>query len=147
MFRVNLLESQDADACVKQILTWADAQPADQPLAIATSDELEGVEKNQASLGRQGAAALADRILGEVARGLYAKGFRKFVVAGGETSGQVVNALGIARVEVSVFDELGGGYCHQAAPEPVSLVLKAGALGQADFFFRALERMRLAEQH
>jgi uncharacterized protein YgbK (DUF1537 family) len=147
VFRVNLLESQDADACVQQILSWADAQPADQPLAIATSDELEGVEKNQASLGRQGAAALADRILGEVARGLYAKGFRKFVVAGGETSGQVVNALGIARVEVSVFDELGGGYCHQAAPEPVSLVLKAGALGQADFFFRALERMRLAEQH
>ena len=65
------------------------------------------VEKNQASLGRQGAAALAEGILGEVARGLYAKGFRKFVVAGGETSGQVVNALGIARVEVSVFDELG----------------------------------------
>ena len=147
VFHVNLLESQNADACVEQILAWVDNQPADQPLAIATSDELEGVEKNQASLGRQGAAALADRILGEVARGLYAKGFRKFVVAGGETSGQVVNALGIARVEVSVFDELGGGYCHQAAPEPVSLVLKAGALGQADFFFRSLERMRLAEQY
>jgi uncharacterized protein YgbK (DUF1537 family) len=97
-------------------------------------------------LGREGAAVLADRIIGEVARGLFALGFRKFVVAGGETSGQVINSLDIARVEVSAFDELGGGYCHQSAPEPVSLVLKAGALGQDDFFFQALDRMRLAEQ-
>ena len=98
-------------------------------------------------LGREGAAALADHIIGEVARVLLGMGFRKFVVAGGETSGQVINSLDIASVEVSAFDELGGGYCHQSTPEPVSLVLKAGALGQDDFFFRALERMRLAERN
>ncbi|MFL6872113.1 MAG: four-carbon acid sugar kinase family protein [Candidatus Azotimanducaceae bacterium] len=147
VFYVNLLEAEDVVTCVQRILAWVKTQPEDQPLAIATSDDVDDVEKNQAVLGREGAAVLADRIIGEVAQGLFALGFRKFVVAGGETSGQVINSLDIARVEVSAFDELGGGYCHQAAPEPVSLVLKAGALGQDDFFFQALDRMRLAEQH
>ncbi|MGI9264949.1 MAG: nucleotide-binding domain containing protein, partial [Gammaproteobacteria bacterium] len=87
-----------------------------------------------------------DRILGEVAAGLFDRGVRKFVVAGGETSGQVIKSLGIRRVEVSGFDELGGGYCHQAGSDPVSFVLKAGALGKENFCFTALERMRLAEE-
>ena len=84
--------------------------------------------------------------MGEVALRLYELGARRFVVAGGETSGQVVNSLGVQRVEVSKFDELGGGYCHQATPEPLSLVLKAGALGKPEFFDTALERMRAANE-
>ena len=147
LLHINLLDAEDPAAFVERILAWVRAQPEDQPLAIATSDDVADVEKNQAMLGREGAAALADHIIGEVARGLLGMGFRKFVVAGGETSGQVINSLDIASVEVSAFDELGGGYCHQSTPEPVSLVLKAGALGQDDFFFRALERMRLAERN
>jgi len=80
-----------------------------------------------------------------VAAALFDHGVRKFVVAGGETSGQVVNSIGVERDSVSAFDEPGGGYCHQDAPEPVSLVLEAGALGQKGFFFKALERMRAAD--
>ena len=89
---------------------------------------------------------LADQIFGEVAKGLHHLGVRKFVVAGGETSGQVINSLGIGTVEVSCFDELGGGYCHEGGQDPISLVLKAGALGKADFAFIAFDRMRQAEQ-
>ena len=126
LLHINLLDAEDPAAFVERILAWVRAQPEDQPLAIATSDDVAEVEKNQAMLGRGGAAALADHIIGEVARGLLGMGFRKFVVAGGETSGQVINSLDIASVEVSAFDELGGGYCHQSTPEPVSLVLKAG---------------------
>ena len=147
VFHVDLLKVDDADAYAAQIMDWVEAQPEYQPVAIATSADVAGVAQSQDVLGRDGAASLADNIIGRVAQGLFAKGFRKFVVAGGETSGQVINSLGIAQVEVSAFDELGGGYCHQVLPEPVSFVLKAGALGKEDFFFRALERMRLAEQN
>jgi uncharacterized protein YgbK (DUF1537 family) len=147
VFYVDLLKVDDLGAFVEQILDWVKAQPVDQPIAIATSADVAGVEQNQGALGRDGAAALADNLIGQVAQGLFSLGFRKFVVAGGETSGQVINSLGIAKVEVSAFDELGGGYCHQSSPEPVSFVLKAGALGKDDFFFRALERMRLAERN
>ena len=100
----------------------------------------------QAALGRSGAATLADRLLGEAAAYAYELGARRFVVAGGETSGQVVKSLGIQQVEVSTFDDLGGGYCHQTKPEPVSLVLKAGALGRPEFFNMALDRMREANE-
>ena len=66
-------------------------------------------------------------------------------MAGGETSGQVMNSLKIKKVEVSSFDELSGGYCHQMTPTPISFVLKAGAIGKEDFFFDAISRMRQAE--
>ncbi|MGI9322423.1 MAG: four-carbon acid sugar kinase family protein [Pseudomonadales bacterium] len=145
VFRVDLLDVRDPADYVRRILDWVRSQPEEEPIAIATSADASGVERSQQVLGREGAASLADKILGEAAQGLFELGFRKFVVAGGETSGQIINSLGISQVEVSAFDELGGGYCHQAWPEPVSFVLKAGALGREDFCFRALERMRLAD--
>ena len=55
-------------------------------------------------------------------------------------------ALGITAVQVAPFDNLSGGYCHQAGPDPMSFVLKAGALGDKTFMFTALERMRQADQ-
>ena len=107
---------------------------------------MDDLSRTQKSLGVGGAASLADKILGEVAYRLFKLGARKFVVAGGETSGQVINSIGIKKVEVSAFDELGGGYCHQSGSDPISFVLKAGALGNDNFFFDAMDRMREAER-
>jgi len=145
VYRIDLVEAARDDGIVKDILQWAGSRLDQGPVAVATSAEVAGIKRAQAALGVAGAAELADRLLGEVASGLFALGVRKFVVAGGETSGQVINSLGIERVEVSAFDELGGGYCHQPVPTPISLVLKAGALGAPDFFFQAMDRMRAAE--
>ena len=77
---------------------------------------------------------------------LYELGVRKFVVAGGETSGKVINTLGIEQLQVAAFDYLGGGYCHARDPDPVSLVTKAGGAGEADFFAAALERLYAADK-
>ena len=112
---------------------------------MSTSVDVEGLKITQSKLGRQGAADLADRILGEVASGLHILGVRKFVVAGGETSGQVMSALGVKQLAVAGFDELSGGYCHQAGNKPTSFVLKAGAIPKDDFFFIAIERLREAD--
>lgn len=143
--RIDLLEAADSADAVSDLLAWAKPRLDNGPVAIATSADVDAIERAQAKLGRRGASELADRLLGEIASGLFDLGVRKFVVAGGETSGQVLNALGTKRVEVAAFDELGGGYCHQRAPEPTSFVLKAGALGSPQFFLDALARMRLAE--
>tara|TARA_B110000240_G_scaffold90589_1_gene102895 strand:- start:7519 stop:8829 length:1311 start_codon:yes stop_codon:yes gene_type:complete len=145
VYRIDLVNAAQSPAIVQDVLKWARTRLDAGPIAVATSADVAGIERAQAKLGRTGAAELADRILGEVASGLFEQGVRKFVVAGGETSGQVINSLGVERVEVSAFDELGGGYCHQPSPTPMSFVLKAGALGAPDFFFRALERMQTAE--
>ena len=145
VFKIDLLDAEKDPDYVSNILRWAKRELCNQPVAITSSADAEELKRSQSALGREGAANLADRLLGQVAEGLFDLGVRKFVVAGGETSGQVINALGVKRVQVSLFDELGGGYCHQGGLEPVSFVLKAGMLGRPDFCFTAFERMRLAE--
>jgi uncharacterized protein YgbK (DUF1537 family) len=142
VFRIDLPAVADDPELVAKISGWAAPRLAEGPVAVTTSADVSGVQRAQQALGRDGAAAMADRLLGSVARALHGLGVRRFVVAGGETSGQVFNALQLARVEVSSFDELGGGYCHAPGTDPVSLVLKAGALGGPEFFFTAFERMR-----
>lgn len=146
VFRIDLLEAADDPDYANKVLSWAARRIDKEPVAVASSATVEELKRTQGSLGREGAAQLADKIFGEVATGLFDMGVRKFVVAGGETSGQVINSLGIRQLEVSSFDELGGGYCHQGGADPISLVLKAGALGKEDFCLTALGRMRLAEE-
>ena len=146
VFRVDLVEAaEDAGGYAQRILGWARERLEAGPVGVATSADVAGVARVQGALGREGASQLAEGLLGEVAKGLRAQGVRKFVVAGGETAGAVMAALNVGRVEVAAFDELGGGYCHQAGDNPLSFVLKAGAIGKPDFCFTALERMREAD--
>ncbi len=145
VFRIDLIAASKDSQYIEKIVDWAKDQVESVPIAVSTSATVEQLTFIQNELGRTGAAKLADQILGDVSVRLYQMGVRNFVVAGGETSGQVINCLGIKRVEVSSFDELGGGYCHQPGSDPISLVLKAGALGKQDFVFSALERMRAAQ--
>ncbi len=144
-FRVDLIEAAKRSDYVDHILSWAADNIASGPIGVTTSVDLEGLKITQSKLGRQGAADLADRILGEVASGLHTLGVRKFVVAGGETSGQIMSALNVKQLAVAGFDELSGGYCHQAGTKPTSFVLKAGAIPKDDFFFIAIDRLREAD--
>jgi uncharacterized protein YgbK (DUF1537 family) len=147
VWRVDLARDGDDAGLVQRILDWALPHLSAGPVAVATSADRAGVEAAQARFGREGAAARADTILGTVARRLMEQGgVRKFVVAGGETSGAVVSALGVESVQVSAFDEMEGGYCHQAAPIPLSLVLRAGSFGGKDFFHAALARLHEADR-
>ena len=144
LFRIDLLQAAEDKDIVRKIVQWAKPHMTKGPVAVATSETVPNLKKIQETLGVTGAAQLADSITGQVARELYELGARKFVVAGGETSGQVFGSLGITKVEVSSFDDLGGGYCHAEKPEPISLLLKAGGIGGEDLFFRGLDRMRTA---
>ncbi|MDE0660467.1 MAG: four-carbon acid sugar kinase family protein [Gammaproteobacteria bacterium] len=144
VFRIDLAGSDDG--LLDQIRGWAAEHVPQGPVAVCTSADVAGVERAQEALGKDGAAARADSLLGEAAKILYELGVRKLVVAGGETSGQVFGALGIRQVEVGSFDDLSGGYCFSHAPGPLAMVVKAGGLGNATFFEYAFERMRRSEQ-
>ena len=60
--------------------------------ATATPDEVKAVQRE---LGVNEAGHLVEARLASIARGLRERGVRKFVVAGGETSGAVVQALDV----------------------------------------------------
>ena len=145
LFKVDLLQAARDTNMVGRIIDWAAGKLEHGPVGIATTTDRDGVARTQRALGRQGSADLADDLLGRVTRHLHRLGVRKFVVAGGETAGEVIDALGIDRLRVAPFDHLGGGYCHAAGTDPVSLVTKAGGAGDTDFFEAALKRMREAD--
>jgi uncharacterized protein YgbK (DUF1537 family) len=76
--------------------------------------------------------------LSRVARGLVDAGVGQLVVAGGETSGACVQALGITQLRIGPQIDPGVPWCHAAVPG-LHLALKSGNFGGADFFTRAFK--------
>ena len=92
---------------------------------------------------RLGAATSAQRLealLAAIARALVERGARRLVVAGGETSGACVQALGVRQLRIGAQIDPGVPWCHAApalAPDGMHLALKSGNFGGVDFFSRA----------
>jgi uncharacterized protein YgbK (DUF1537 family) len=65
---------------------------------------------------------------------------RRLVVAGGETSGACVQALGVETLRIGAQIDPGVPWCHATpagAPDGILLALKSGNFGAVDFFARA----------
>jgi uncharacterized protein YgbK (DUF1537 family) len=124
-------------------LAWAGRHLEEgRAVGLSVAGDPAQVAQAQALFGVMGAARKAEAILATVAKGLAERGVRKFVVSGGETSGAVVEALGIQRMQVLPFDELGAGSCISLDEGRISLFLKPGKIGAADVFSAALAKMR-----
>lgn len=131
----------DLVAEVKQFATAS--VTAGRLFAISTALPQERVDALQAVHGRLEIAARVEAILSEIARFIvFDLGVRRLVVAGGETSGSVVRALGITDLEVGPYREPGFSRAVAAKPFPIALMLKSGKLGSADIFASALGDMR-----
>ena len=104
--------------------------------ATASADE---VRRVQSELGAARAAALVEHALGEIAAGLRKRGMRRFVIAGGETSGAVIQALGIQALRIGAQIDPGVPATQSMGDaEPLAVVLKSGNFGSEDFFDKAL---------
>ncbi|MDQ6434131.1 four-carbon acid sugar kinase family protein [Mesorhizobium sp. LHD-90] len=142
MLDVDIREADEVRLAA-QALDWANLHLAGgKAVGLSVAGDLEQVAQAQALFGVMGAARKAEAILAAVAKGLAERGVRKFVVSGGETSGAVVEALGIQRMQVLPFDELGAGSCISLDDRRISLFLKPGKIGAADVFSAALAKMR-----
>jgi 3-dehydrotetronate 4-kinase len=91
----------------------------------------------QAELGAARAGALVEQALGAIAQGLLALGVQRLVVAGGETSGAVVQALGVQQLRIGPAISPGVPWT-QAQGRPLWLALKSGNFGGPSFFQDAL---------
>ncbi len=122
-------------------LTWAKEQLAHGPVLIYTTAVPEAVSEVQSRLGIEAAGALVERTLAQVARGLVEQGVRRLVVAGGETAGAVMEALGIERLRIGPQIDPGVPWCAAFSPVargPVHVALKSGNFGTPDFFMKSL---------
>lgn len=125
---------------VAEALAWAEGHLATGPVLIYASAEPERVRAVQAELGVERAGALVEEALAAISRGLVARGVRRLVVAGGETSGAVVGALGIRALRIGPQIDPGVPWTAALGGDaPLALALKSGNFGAEDFFLRAFE--------
>ncbi|MEM0944926.1 MAG: nucleotide-binding domain containing protein, partial [Pseudomonadota bacterium] len=103
------------------------------PLAFTSADPAE-VARIQKAHGRAESAAALEALFAETARLLVAGGITRLITAGGETSGAVVEGLGLAEMEIG--PEIDPGVPAMRVPG-LAFALKSGNFGQEDFFEKA----------
>ena len=125
-------------------LRWAEVQlPRAAVLICATMPAAE-LQAVQTELGSASAGALVEACLARIARGLVERGVRRLVVAGGETSGAVVQALGVTQLRIGAAICPGVPWTQAESTAldlplpPLHLALKSGNFGGPDLFDEAL---------
>ncbi|WP_420402594.1 3-oxo-tetronate kinase [Nisaea sp.] len=140
-FAVDALRLSRGEDVVAEALRWAAGRIAEGPVLIYASQPAEKVREIQQELGRAEAGELIEEAMAAIARGLVASGTRRLVVAGGETSGAVVSALGIEGLQIGAQIDPGVPATVALGGEPLALALKSGNFGGPDFFAKALATM------
>lgn len=131
---------EHGDAAVRRALSWAEPRLGERPLLIYSTADPVGVEKAQSVLGRERAGSMIEQAMGKIAKALAARGVRRIVVAGGETAGAVVTALGIEGLRVGEEVDPGVAWTVSLGDPPLALALKSGNFGSDDFFEKAFRR-------
>jgi 3-dehydrotetronate 4-kinase len=135
--RIDPLEIAAGEINVETVLQWLGNQlPTMTPL-IYSSDDPENVGLVQKKLGRDAAGQSVENLLAGVAKALPGLGFSRLLVAGGETSGAVVEALGIKALSIGPEIDPGVPWTLSLSGPKMALALKSGNFGTSDFFLKA----------
>jgi uncharacterized protein YgbK (DUF1537 family) len=126
------------DDSAEAVAAEAAARLGEGPVLVYTTAEPDEVARVQARLGAARASEVLEGLLADVGRRLVAGGVRRVVVAGGETSGAVLGALGIRALAVGPEIAPGVPWLSSLGGEPLALALKSGNFGSPDFFLEAL---------
>jgi len=128
----------------RRAVAWAAERVGAGPVLVASSATPEEVAALQSRHGRQAAGHAIEQAMADIAEGLVQSGVRRLVVAGGETSGAVVDRLRIPGFLVG--EEIAAGVPVLRAVGNASgdmlLALKSGNFGGPQFFSDALALMR-----
>ena len=114
-----------------ETLAWAAPLLPDGPVLVYSSAESAAIKAVQSHLGVEAAGALVERKLAAIAKGLVALGVRQLIVAGGETSGACVQALGITQMQIGPQIAPGAPWCFCEPPWSALGVLPARQSGRA----------------
>lgn len=137
---INLAKQGSAAACL-----WLRQQATDAEKIVYATAEPDDVRHAQERLGRDEAGQVVEQALSEIAREAFRLGTRRFVVAGGETSGAITQALGVTHLTIG--PEIAPGVPWTFAEvegETIALALKSGNFGSESFFTDAFARLETA---
>jgi 3-dehydrotetronate 4-kinase len=130
---------RDDAAEVERAIAWAEKRLGDAPLLIRSSAPPEEVARVQEAVGRERAGAAVEAAMARIARALVERGVRRLVVAGGETSGAVVAALGVRALRIGPPIDPGVPWTVSLDEPHLALALKSGNFGAPDFFRKAFD--------
>jgi uncharacterized protein YgbK (DUF1537 family) len=129
------------------VADWIDANAGAIAPIVYSSAEPEAIADVQARLGRDKASALVEGMLASIAGRLKQRGYTRLLVAGGETSGAVVNALGVRALRIGPEIDPGVPWTLSLGDAPIALALKSGNFGAPDFFVKAWRMLGEREVH
>ena len=142
----DLAQGQDVAAAA---LAWAQDKLQSEPVLFYATATPEAVKAVQAQLGTEKAGSLVEDCLATIAQGLIELGVGQLIVAGGETSGAVVKALGISGLRIGPEIDPGVPWTTGISAQgnetpkhtPLALALKSGNFGTPDFFLKAWNKL------
>ncbi|MBI2277053.1 MAG: four-carbon acid sugar kinase family protein [Dechloromonas sp.] len=144
-FNVDPLHLAQGKDVVAAALDWAATRIQQEPVLIYATAEPEVVRNIQAQLGVERAGSLVEDALAKIASGLVELGVGQLIVAGGETSGAVVKALGVNGLRIGPEIDPGVPWTialHDVPrAHPLALALKSGNFGTPDFFLKAWDKL------
>jgi len=142
-FRIDPLKLAENGA--QEACDWLAAQPVDTPKMLYATAEPDEVKAVQDKLGVEAAGTMVEQVLARLAVDARNMGMRRFVIAGGETSGAVTKALGVR--QLTIGPEIAPGvpwtFCKSGG-HTIALTLKSGDFGAETFFSDALARLEAA---
>ncbi len=131
----------NVDSIASDALQWCQQNwdKGDDAVLISSSADPAVVEAARQQFGEAKAAELTESVFAAIAKQLQAHGIRRIIVAGGETSGAVINALGIKAIRIGHEIAAGVPWVTSFDESKTSLALKSGNFGGPRFFHDALE--------
>lgn len=136
-YRLDARASGDPVHLAAGALDWFDQQPVAPTPLIHSSLPPAELAVVQAELGAAAAADLLESAFRIIARGLAERGVERVVVAGGETSGAVTEALGVRSGRIGSEAAPGVPWIHVEGRHPLALLLKSGNFGDPDLLVAA----------
>ena len=137
-------EVMNNENLIEDVIKWIKNNETLSPLIYSSADP-KIVKEKQTRYGQEILANKIESFFEKLSNKLLNHTFGIFISAGGETSGAVVNGLGLQ--EFKIGQEISHGVPALWSPnsncnKPVSVTLKSGNFGQIDFFKRALQILR-----
>jgi uncharacterized protein YgbK (DUF1537 family) len=135
---LGVIDLVDGDIAVRRSLDFADRCLADGPLLITTDHDVVGIRAGATGLTSAEVSSRIETAMGRIGVALEGAGVRRLIVAGGETSGAVAEALALRSARIGPDISVGVPWLV-AEDRGLAVAFKSGNFGGPSFFHDALE--------
>ena len=133
----------DGEEYIQSFLDKVDHAISRGVILVYSTTDAKKVKKIQSSLAKESAEELIESAFAKLGNYLLRRNIRKFIIAGGETSAVIAEALNIRQIYIGPEIDPGVPWtiCYEHE-EPLLLSFKSGNFGRPDFFIRAMEMLK-----